>query len=44
MSKACETEEQAQETVEYYTSRGEEAFTKNLEINIMYTEFQTIKF
>ncbi|MBV2223401.1 MAG: nucleoside triphosphate pyrophosphohydrolase family protein, partial [Cloacibacterium sp.] len=26
MSKACETEEQAQETVEYYTSRGEEAY------------------
>ena len=26
MSKACETEEQAQETVEYYTSRGEDAY------------------
>ena len=26
MSKACDTEEQAQETVEYYTSRGEEAY------------------
>ena len=26
MSKACDTEEQAQETVEFYTSRGEEAY------------------
>lgn len=26
MSKACETEEQAQETVEYYNSREEEAY------------------
>ena len=26
MSKACDTEEKAQETVEYYTSRGEEAY------------------
>ena len=26
MSKACDTEEQAQETVEYYTLRGEEAY------------------
>lgn len=26
MSKACDTEEQAQETVEYYASKGEEAY------------------
>ena len=26
MSKACDTEEQARETVEFYTSRGEEAY------------------
>ena len=26
MSKTCDTEEQAQETVEFYTSRGEEAY------------------
>jgi hypothetical protein len=44
MSKACDTEEQAQETVEHYKAKGEEAFTKNLVINIMFTEFLIIKF
>jgi hypothetical protein len=33
MSKACDTEEQAQETVEHYKAKGEEAFTKNLVTN-----------
>ena len=30
MSKACDTELQAQETVEHYKAKGEEAFYENL--------------